>query len=333
MSDRLRRRPAAVAALLALLCLAGWRSFGRTFGLLSPTRPVPDVADVRYGPHERNLLDIWKAKPPPGQTGPTPVVIYFHGGGFRGGDKSSVPAWLVIKCLDAGISVASANYRLSQTATFPAPMLDGARAIQFVRYKAVELGIDPDRIAAAGNSAGAGIALWAGFHDDLANPESGDAVERASSRVCCLGVDGAQTSYDPRFIKSLIGGRAHEHPALRWFYGIKSEAEADSPRAQKMYEAASPINYVTSDDPPVIMFYAEPDAPLPADAKAGQGIHHPRFGRALKSKLDSLGVECIVEHWADFPKRDDPVEEMCREMTSFFLRRIQGMRPGGLFPK
>ena len=216
---------------LVLLCLASWRSFGRSFGLLGPTRPVPDVADVRYGPHERNLLDIWKAKPRPGQTGPTPVVVYFHGGGFRGGDKSSVPAWLVIKCLDAGISVASANYRLSQTAAFPAPMLDGARAIQFVRYKAAELGIDPDRIAASGNSAGAGIALWVGFHDDLADPTSGDAVERASSRVCCLGVDGAQTSYDPRFIKSLIGGRAHEHPALRWFYGIKSDAEADSPRA------------------------------------------------------------------------------------------------------
>ena len=325
MSDRLRSRPAAVVALVVLLCLANWRSFGRSFGLLGPTKPVPDVADVRYGPHERNLLDIWKAKPLPGQTGPTPVVVYFHGGGFRGGDKSSVPAWLVIKCLDAGISVASANYRLSQTAAFPAPMLDGARAIQFLRCTAAELGFDPDRIAASGNSAGAGIALWVGFHDDLADPTSGDAVERASSRVCCLGVDGAQTSYDPRFIKSLIGGRAHEHPALRWFYGIKSEAEADSPRARRLYEEASPINYVTSDDPPVIMFYAEPDAPLPPDAKAGQGIHHPRFGWALKSKLDSLGVECLVRHWADFPKQDDPVDDMCRDMTRFFERRFHGL--------
>jgi acetyl esterase len=333
MSDRLRSRPAAVAALLALLCLAGWRSFGRTFGLLSPSRPLPDLADVPYGPHERNVLDIWKAKPQAGQTGPVPLVVYFHGGGFRGGDKSSVPAWLIIKCLDAGISVASANYRLSQTAAFPAPMHDGGRAIQFVRYKAAELGIDPDRIAASGNSAGAGISLWVGFHDDLADPESRDAVARMSSRVCCLGVDGAQTSYDPRFIKALIGGRAHEHPALRWFYGIKSDAEADLPRTQKMYEEASPINYVTSDDPPVIMFYAEPDAPLPADAKAGQGIHHPRFGRALKSELDPLGVGCIVRHWADFPNPSHPVEEMCREMTSFFSRRFRGVQPGDVSHK
>jgi acetyl esterase/lipase len=201
-------------------------------------------------------------------------------------------------------------------------MLDGARAIQFIRYKAAELGFDPNRIAASGNSAGAGIALWVGFHDDLADSKSSDSVARISSRVCCLGVDGAQTSYDPRFIKSLIGGRAHEHPALRSFYGIESDALADSPRLQKLYEEASPINFVTSDDPPVIMFYAEPDAPLPRDAKAGQGIHHPRFGQALKSKLDTLGIECIVRHWSQFPKLDDPIEDMCGEMTNLFVRQF-----------
>ncbi len=43
--------------------------------------------------------------------------------------------------------------------------------------------------------------------------------------MACLGVDGAQTSYDPRFIKALIGGRAHEHPALREFYAITTGAE------------------------------------------------------------------------------------------------------------
>src|SRR5439155_21213867 len=135
-------------------------------------------------------------------------------------DKASVPGWLVAKCRDAGISVASANYRLSPMAPFPAPMRDGARAIQFLRFNAKELGIDPSRIAAAGNSAGGGIALSIGFHDDLANPQSRDPIERQSTRLTGLGVVGAQTSYDPRFIKKWIGGRAHEHPALRAFYGL-----------------------------------------------------------------------------------------------------------------
>ena len=324
MSVRPRSRRAAVLVLLALLFMLGWRSWGRPFSLFDPAKPAPDEANLQYGPDERNVLDVWKAKPRPEQTGPVPAVVFFHGGGFRSGDKSSIPAWLVIKCLDAGISVVSANYRLSQTAAFPAPMLDGVRTIQFVRYKATELGIDPGRIAASGSSAGAGIALWVGFHDDLADPKSSDPVARRSSRVCCLGVDGAQTSYDPRFIKSKIGGRAHEHSALRAFYGIKSDAELNTPSTHKLYEEASPLNFVTSDDPPAILFYAEPNAPLPPDAKPGQGIHHPRFGQALKSKLDPLGVECVLHHWNDYPKGEDPSEEMCRDMTRFFDRQFRG---------
>jgi acetyl esterase len=234
-----------------------------------------------------------------------------------------VPARLVEKCLDAGISVASANYRLSGTAAFPAPMLDGARAIQFVRKNAKELGIDPKRIAAAGSSAGAGIALWVGFHDDLADPASDDPIARQSSRVICLGVEGAQTSYDPRFIKELIGGRAYEHPALREFFGIRSDAELDSPRIHRLYEDASPLNHVSAGDPPAILFYAEPNAPLPADAKPGQGIHHPRFGAALKAKLDPLKIECILHHRVEYHDGNDPNAAMCHDMTGFFVREFQ----------
>jgi acetyl esterase len=322
MTVRLSSRHAAALVLLVLL-LAGWRSWGGSFGLFGPTKPSPDVSDLHYAPGERNVLDVWKAKPQPGQTGARPLVVYFHGGGFRSGNKSSVPAWLVRDCLDEGISVASANYRLSRTDAFPAPMLDGARAIQYLRHRAADLGIDPDRIAAAGNSAGAGIALWVAFHDDLANPRSDDPVARCSSRVCCVASEGGQTSYDPRFIQALIGGRAHQHPALQPFFGVESEADINSPRIHKLFEEASPINYVSSDDPPAILFYAEPDQPLPPDAKPGEGIHHPRFGKALKSGLDPLGVECVLRHWANYPTQDDPVEQMCREMTSFFARTFQ----------
>jgi acetyl esterase len=315
-----RRRMAAFAVLGALVLLS-WRSWAQTPRLPDLPKPEPDFANIRYGPHERNVLDLWRAKPRSGKVGPTPLVVFFHGGGFRLGDKSSVPGWLVVKCLDAGISVASVNYRLSDTAAFPAPMLDGARAIQYLRSRAKELGIDPGRIAASGSSAGAGIALWIGFHDDLADPRSPDPIARQSTRLTCLGVDGAQTSYDPRFIKKIVGGRAHEHAALKLFYGL-SDSELDTPRAHKLYEEASPINNASADDPPVILFYAEPDEPLPADAKPGQGIHHPRFGAALKAKLDPLGVECLVRHTKDFPEPDDPKEREFREMIAFFTRQF-----------
>jgi len=310
----------SVLLVIGLVC---WRSWASSLAEAEPEKRPPDFMDVHYGPHERHVLDIWKAIPRAGKDGLTPLVIFFHGGGFLGGDKSSVPGWLVRDCLEAGISVASANYRLSNSAPFPAPMLDGARTIQFLRSKAKDFGLDPSRFAASGSSAGAGIALWVGFHDDLADPASGDPIARQSSRVRCLGVDGAQTSYDPRFIKALIGGRTAEHSALRPFFGIKSDSDLTEPRTIKLFEDASPLNHASTDDPPVVLFYKEPNEPLPPNAKPGSGIHHPRFGTALKGKLDKLGVECILHHQDEYPSEADPDEAEYRDMVDFFVGRLR----------
>lgn len=335
---RRRSRRLAVLGALALLALISIAGGAQVLKNLDPDKPAPDVAGLRYGPHDRNVMDVWKAPSSHGHAAPTPLVIFFHGGGFLGGDKSSVPSWLLTRCLARGISVASANYRLSRQAPFPAPMLDGARAIQFLRSKAEELGIDPARIAACGNSAGGGIALWAGFHDDLADPASADPVLRQSSRLACLGLVGAQTSYDPRFIKQLIGGRAHEHVALAPLFGVASRAEADSPRVHRLYEESSALNLVSPDDPPSLLYYGEPDGDLPADARPGLGIHHPRFGAALKAMLDPLGVECVLRHENDYRGQSLPRRAMYGDLVDFFARHLdaphtaEGTVPAGKTP-
>src|SRR5688500_16252089 len=115
-------------------------------------KPTPDLADVAYGPHERNVMDVWKAK----SDSPTPLLVFIHGGGFRGGSKEALQPALLRGCLEAGIAVASINYRLSPEVAFPAHYMDSARAIQFARSKAKEWNIDPQRVAASGGSAGAG---------------------------------------------------------------------------------------------------------------------------------------------------------------------------------
>ncbi|MBI3911476.1 MAG: alpha/beta hydrolase [Armatimonadetes bacterium] len=299
---------ALAAPGVLLLILAPVRAQGQAL-------PQPDLQNVQYGPHERNLLDLWKAK----SDQPTPLVVFIHGGGFRSGDKSDLAPSLLRRCLAAGISVAAINYRLSQDAPFPAPMLDSARAIQFLRLHAEEWHLDPRRVAATGGSAGAGISLWLGFHDDLADPRSEDPAARQSTRLSCMAVIGAQTSYDPRFIKNLIGGRAYQHPALPLFYGLKPD-ELDTPQAHKLYEEASPINYVSAGDPPVFLFYSEPKGSLPPDAPPGQGIHHPRFGEALKEKLDPLKIECVLRHRDDYAAKGEGMDAVHHEMVAFFLR-------------
>jgi acetyl esterase len=117
-----------------------------------------------------------------------------------------LPDRLLTESLKSGISVVTITYRLSDEAKAPAPFLDGARAIQFIRFKAKEWNLDPQRIAATGMSAGAGISLWLGFHDDLADPNSPDPVLRQSTRLTCMAVYMAQTSHDPRFIRELFPG-------------------------------------------------------------------------------------------------------------------------------
>src|SRR5262245_3613300 len=96
--------------------------------------PKPTLADVSYGPHERNVLDFYKAE----SKTPTPLIVYIHGGGFVGGNKQSINGVILRGALDSGISVAAIHYRFvnGDDVIFPAPQLDGARAVQFLRTKA-----------------------------------------------------------------------------------------------------------------------------------------------------------------------------------------------------
>lgn len=280
--------------------------------------PAPTFADVPYGPHERHVLDFYQAE----ADEPTPLIVYIHGGGFVGGDKRSLSPQLLQESLKSGISCAAIHYRfVGNGVTFPAPQQDGARAIQFLRHKASQWNIDPRRIAAFGGSAGAGISLWVGFHDDLADPNSQDPVERQSSRIQAIGSLGGQTTYDPIKIKELIGGRAWEHPSIFKIYGITNPDEAlhPTPELRRLYDEASAITHVTQDDPPVFMIYNEPDRDLPPEARPGQGIHHPRFARLLTPKLDALGIPWIYRHVND-GQGGNPQ----REMFGFFRQQLDG---------
>lgn len=276
--------------------------------------PPPDVADVSYGPHERNVLDLWKAP----SARATPLVIYFHGGGFRGGDKRTLPAALLKRLLEQGISVAAANYRLSQHAPYPAPMQDSARAVQMLRLRAREWNLDAKAFGATGASAGAGISLWIGFRDEMARPRSRDPLERQSTRLQAVAVAAAQTTYDPRAIAEIVGEAAARHPALEPFYGLHGE-ELKTEKAYRLFADASPVTHLTRDDPPILLLYFEPDKPLPADAKPGDGIHHPRFGLFLKERMDKLGMECTVRYPGD---GGGPID-LAQLMTEFFVRQLR----------
>jgi len=251
---------------------------------------APTQADVSYRQHERDTLDLWRAA----SDRPTPVMVFFHGGSFKAGDKGMVQSRPVFQeCLGAGISVVSVNYRFSSDAPFPAPMHDGARAVQFVRSKAKEWNLDPARIAVSGTSAGAALALWIALHDDLADPSSQDPVSRLSTRVTCASPHSGTAGLEAAYFKkhagvSKLGG------ALWQLFGAASQAEFESPEKVALEREASPLLHVTPDDPPLFLTYAgnPSEAPFASDSIQKDWIHHVCLGLPLKAKYGELGLEC-----------------------------------------
>jgi carboxylesterase type B len=255
-------------------------------------RPKPDFADVRYGPHARNVLDLWLPK----ATRSAPLVLVIHGGGFRQGEKG-VPPGTLQQYLAEGWAVAALNYRLTDTAPAPAAYLDCARALQFLRHHASQWRIDSRRVASTGRSAGAGTSLWLALHDDLADPRSPDPIARQSTRLVCAVVTNVQSSYDPRFAEKIGIPRPNfeRHDFFLPFYGITRE-EINTPKAHERYTMAAPITYLTKDDPPVLALYTYRNETVTEKTDLNVIIHHPLFGIALKREMDRLGIECVVQY-------------------------------------
>jgi acetyl esterase/lipase len=239
----------------------------------------------------------------PDTEGRTPVYVFIHGGGFRGGDKDRLPEPLLAGFLASGISVVAINYPLSDTDPFPAAMEHSRRAIQFIRYNADTWQLDASRVAAGGGSAGAGISMWIGFRGEEADPLSADPVARESTRLTCLAPWQGQCSYDLNFIRSIITGPAYIHDALLTFFRVTPD-DLDLPEAKEKFRTASAITYATEGAPPVFIWFSTPNLPMDPPPDMGPGIHHPMFGFVLKAKLDPLGVECILRTREELPDLD-----------------------------
>lgn len=253
--------------------------------------PVPTLAGVRYGNHQRHILDFWQAS----SDKPTPLVFVIHGGGWSGGSKERLHRFAdTAALLESGISVVAINYRLMAhtegvVPPVKAPLHDAARALQFVRSKASEWNIDKVRIGAAGGSAGACSSLWLAYHDDLANPKSEDLVARESTRLRCAAVMGPQTTLDPKQMKewtpnSRYGGHA---------FGKKNFAQflADRENILPWIAEYSPYALVSDGDPPTCLFFNA----VPAIGKDQKDpTHTANFGVKLQERCVELGVDCMV---------------------------------------
>lgn len=343
----------ALSTLLLLGCAGGSPDGRPVLALDFSTPPIElngnsaDFAqDVRYGDGERNVFDIYL----PDCSAPTPLVIYIHGGGFTGGDKSGTHtqnAAHIQQFLDSCVAYATINYFLL---TVPpadgdieaaaaqggvlASLNDAARSLQFMRYHYESLNLDKDNVALYGGSAGAGASLWLGTHDEMADPNNSDPVLRESTRITAVGAIATQSTYNliawedillpmtTRFA-AVLGGTDIPTVAsavgaanyLLTFLGVSS-IDAIFTADNEAYRAnVDMLELMDASDAPIFVHNFD----------TGFGdllnlfLHHGLHALAVKARADEVGLHSVA--YVDDAEYDlqDPSGE---DLVSFFLRHI-----------
>ena len=230
---------------------------------LPPASPGPDgtrfLGGVPYAalPGARPLeLDLYL----PAGDGPHPVALFLHGGGWRLGSRhSGGPAFpgrsLFERAAAAGIAVASADYRLSGEAVWPAQLSDAKAAVRWLRARAGELGVDGDRIAAWGESAGGHLAELLGLVAD----------EGLEGDVGVTGPSSAVGAVAAWYAPSDVAAVAPDTGA--------DPADATTREAQLLGAApsavpevaaqASPVTYARAGVPPFLLLHGRADRFVP----------------------------------------------------------------------
>jgi acetyl esterase/lipase len=202
---------------------------------------------------------------PQGAASAVPVVVWIHGGGWRTGSRLPVPTRASDLCL-RGYAVASVDYRLTTTALWPAQIQDVRGAVRWLRAHAAEYGLDPDRFAAWGESAGGHLAAFLAFSGGVGTVTAGsftvdlegsggnlDQSSRVQAVVDWYGpTDVLQMHFYPTTVNhdgsgsdesKFLGGPIQDRPELA--------------------ATANPISYVDPDDPPLLVFHGTLDKVIP----------------------------------------------------------------------
>jgi acetyl esterase/lipase len=247
---------------------------------------------------------------------PVPATVFLHGGGWRLGSRHSAgPAFAgadpspFVRLARRGIAVASVDYRLSGEARWPAQLHDAKAAVRWLRLRAGELGLDGDRIAAWGDSAGGHLAALLGLTG------TGAAGADLEGEVGVLGPPSAVSAvvawYPPTDLPALAGDLG----ADPWAADSR-EAQlvgAPLPAVPELAAQASPASHVRPDAPPFLLLHGRNDHLVPC-------AQSERFRRLLATA--GTEVEFDVYDGADHMWLGSPdAADRALERTIDFLDR------------
>jgi acetyl esterase/lipase len=293
--------------------------------------PLPGGLQVHHGvpyaalPGSRPLeLDLYL---PPAASGPVPLVVFVHGGGWALGSRRTVaPPYLdqypspFERIAAGGIAVASIDYRLSGEAIWPAPLHDAKAAVRWLRARAADLGIDPTNIAAWGESAGGHLAALLG----LTGPE-------LEGEVGTVGPSSAVSAVVSWYTPTNLGTIAEGIGADPMAYSREAQlVGARLPTVPERVAQASPVSHVRRGAPPFLLLHGRADAAVPfsqseelRDALEGAG-----------NQVELVGYDGAGHQWLGSPAAaadalDRTIAFLHAHPPSATEAHIAGARPGG----
>lgn len=276
--------------------------------VLTPANIVVE-SDVEYGRvGSRSLkLDLYR---PRVLRKAVPAILLIHGGAWKSGDRSVYRPYC-IKLAQRGYVAATASYRLSGEAPYPAAVQDVKCAVRWLRANAARLHIDPDQIAAMGGSAGGHLAMMLGYSPGVAELEGDGGNAGVSSRI-----QAVINFYGPTDLTTPF---ARSQGVVVSFMGGKKYDEAQAP-----YRQASPLTHLTKDAPPTLILHGTIDDIVPIDQ-----------ADALAARLNTLGApyEYVrLEGWPHTMDLARKVSDYCWYRIDQFLARYLPVPAGATAP-
>ncbi len=279
-------------------------------------KPTPTQADVAYGPHPHQLLDIYL--PPKGDK-PYPVVLWFGGIWKPSKGAARLDAFGNAGCAVVAVQTRTLTDAVDDKVSVPIGYVadDACRAVQFVRLNAAKWDLDPQRIAVGGSSQGALPALYVACAADRADPQSKDPVERVSTRVTCAAAHRSQPSIDPKRMQEWVPGVEWGAPALGCGF---AESLKRRDELQPVIGKWSPDALLHKGGPPVYFEnnwgLTRPDGVTEPDYK----VHSPAWTLGFQKLAREAGVECYVKY------PDHPSEKYA-DVWDFVVQQLKAPAP------
>jgi acetyl esterase/lipase len=273
--------------------------------------------DIQYcGSHQAQRMDV--SVPSNTYERPLPVAAYIHGGGWISGDKSRAPLLDPTRrdLLARGYVVVSLNYRLGQTAKWPAQINDVKCAIRHLRSQAADYGVDADLIGVWGGSAGGHLAAMLAVTDASSGFEGNGGYDAFSSRVAAAVTFGT--------VSDMTEPQASQgHPELNFPGPEITFLSWPGPSAE--LDEASPIWWTSSDDAPFLILHGDQDTT----------VLQPQATR-LRDALQAVGADVTLRivhnggHNLDdvgAGTRSPSFSEIRQEIANFFDQHLRRVAP------